>query len=144
MMGSFAVWVTRRLPVPLVRDTERFGLSFAFIVIGVLSFYVSLVAPAGSDRLGSIVPWWAYYEWMITFVTGGGATMIGMWTGRRRMERFGITLSGVACMTYGVALVTLGLANPHQLISGVLFLILALVKLIRLCVSSAARSNFSR
>lgn len=138
-MSRLSLWLARRLPPQLMADTERIGLSLAFIAVGILSI-ISSAAEKPTGLVEATVPPIAYYEWTITLIAGGVLTIIGLWIGHRWTERFGVMLAGTGCLTYGLAL--LGWAsNPRQYISGVLFLLLALVKLIRLVVSTAAAAS---
>jgi hypothetical protein len=129
------------LPAPLITDTERIGLSVIFITIAVLSAMSALTDQRPAGRVETLVPQWVYYEWTLTLFLGGVFTILGIWNSRRMMERFGISLALVGCFTYGLALVTIRSDNPRIYISGTLFLLLALVKLIRLMVSTAAAAT---
>lgn len=135
ILERFAIWLVSKLPPPLVRDTERLGLSLGFIVVGLLS----LAFLTGGRPSTAQLPAWVVCEWVFTLVLGGALTIWGIWFSKRMTERLGMMLAGTGCLTYGLTLITIGWdENVRQVLTGALFLIFALIKGLRLAVSTAA------
>ena len=135
-MTNISLWLSRKLPPVLVRETERVGLSTAFIGVGLL-FLLSL--PPHADY-PSHFPSWLAVELAATFILGGVLTIYGMATARRAQERAGMLLAAFGCLSYSLAIFAVA-HHPRQFVLGVLFLILFLVKVIRLMVSTAASTS---
>ena len=130
-----SVWVTAHLPRVLVSDTERVGLSLAFIAVGLTSLErINMPATYYSTGAVNIV------MWSLTLVFGGIFTIWGMATGARATERFGLVLSTWGCLVYGSAALA-GATTRGGWIIGIMFLCLAVIKLLRLIVSSAAQAR---
>lgn len=129
----FSIAVTRHLHPIFIRDTERIGLSSAFVVIGINS----LIALREQGAFEGI-PLWAYIEWSLTLILGGLFTIWGMFRSMRLLERVGISLAAIGTFTYGIALISIN--RERAIILGIFFLFLTVVKLTRLMVSTAANA----
>ena len=132
LVQRMAIRVTRLLPPVWIRETERIGLSLGFVVVGVSSL-MTLDAPSPFT--------YAYAKyivimWSATLIVGGVLTIWGMHFGLRLTERAGITLAGIGCATYGITLIALG--GGRSMLVGALFIVLALIKVVRLLVSTAS------
>jgi hypothetical protein len=131
-MQRIAIAVTKRLPPIFIADTERIGLSLGFVVIGAVSL-------STLDNPSVFTNTYAKYIvvlWSITLIVGGVLTIWGMYFGKRLTERAGITLAGIGCATYGITLIIGG--GGRSILVGALFVVLAIVKAIRLLVSTAS------
>ena len=131
-MQRMAIRVTRLLPPVWIRETERIGLSLGFIVVGVSSL-MTLDEPSAFTRVYDA---FIVIMWSATLIIGGVLTIWGMHFGLRLTERAGITLAGIGCATYGITLMSLG--GGRSMLVGALFIILALIKVVRLLVSTAS------
>lgn len=96
-------------------------------------------------RPGSLLalwPWWIAYEWAAAMLVGGGCALVGYWKGSRSTERLGYMLIGAAATVYAVGVVIV--FGWQGVTSAVLFVGIALSKLVRLLVGSAARNAIIR
>lgn len=130
--SSLALRMVRKLPVVFVNSPERVVLNFAFILIGVSGFF--------ANRPGSVMsewPTWVLAAWGLSMSVGGASVLLGMFRNLTSVERLGYVLVAPACAIYGVTtLVTRGaIGGPLALI----FLGLALSKVIRMVISTAER-----
>jgi hypothetical protein len=133
LMQRICLRITHYLPRSLIADTERIGLSIAFIFVGMTS--MATIYDENS-AFSSLYPTWVIVMWSITLFVGGVLTIIGMNWSLRLTERAGIMLAGIGCLSYGGTLLAYG--SGRSKVVGVLFLILFLIKLIRLIVSTAS------
>lgn len=140
MLIRLSTAIVRRLPPVVIRDTERLGLSLSFIFLAVASATAAFTQ-RNVGRVESIVPPWVYLEWSATLFAGGVLTIWGMLISHRLLERTGVLLSGIGCATYGLALISTAHGDPRTWVVGVLFLILTVVKTIRLLASTAAEAT---
>lgn len=127
----WAMAVVLRLPGPLIRDTERVMLNAATGVVGVTSL-LALREPGTIARV-LVVP--LLVMWSATLIAGSLCVLVGMFKGYRTVERAGLMLSGIGCLTYASTLFSVG--GPRAQIVGVLFLLIAATKGIRLLTSTA-------
>lgn len=130
-----AIWLTGHLPPTLVRETERVVLAAGITCTGI----GSLLATSTPGTIATVLPVWLLVEWSLTLIVGGVFTLIGMFTGRRTVERAGITLTGLGAVTYAGALAYVG--GPRAWIVALLFLAVSLAALIRLASSTAANAT---
>jgi len=129
----FALAVVSRLPKVLVSDTERIGLSLAFICIGIGTL-LNLGRPSTLGVTEAMA-----INWSVTLILGGLLTIWGMVKSHRLTERVGVALAGYGCAIYGATVLSLG-QTRSAIIVGVMFLCLAVIKLIRLLTSTAAQA----
>lgn len=130
---KIALVVTNVMPRVLIQETERVGLSLGFIVVGVLSLMTL------EDRNSLFVALYndfVIFCWSVMLISGGMLTLVGMTRGLRITERAGIALAGLGCLTYGLTLAIYG--DGRAKVTGALFLILFLIKVIRLLASTAS------
>ncbi len=127
-----SVWVVSHLPRVLVADTERVGLSLAFIAVG----SQSLINASRTVAVNG-VPLTSILMWSISLIIGGIFTIWGMSTGQRTVERFGLVLSAWGCATYGVTVLNVT-DNRSGWIVGCMFILLCVIKLLRLVISTAS------
>lgn len=134
-----SVWLIRHIPPPLVSDTERIGLSLAFVAVGGLSTIFLI----NQDIRPALYPVWMVYSWTIALIIGGSFTIVGIWRGSRQVERFGMMMAAIGCLTYGTGNISAGLeGGPRRLlITGILFVLFAVIKVIRLAASTAASAT---
>lgn len=125
--------ITHYLPKALISDTERVGLSVAFMFVGI----TSVLTLGDENSIFSILyPVWVVLCWSITLFVGGALTIIGINWSLRLTERAGITLAAIGCLSYGGTLMIYGMGRSK--VVGVMFIILFLIKMIRLIVSTAS------
>lgn len=131
---KIALKVTSWLPKSLITDTERIGLSLGFMAVGATSLMALNDHP--QSALAELMPLWAVVEWSITLFLGGLLTIWGIQISNRRVERVGIMLAAIGCLTYGISVLIQG--SGRAKVVGILFLVLFLIKMIRLMVSTAS------
>ena len=135
-MERISIWLSTKLPKSLITDTERVGLSLAFIATGVVSLLALDDDNKRSSSIVRLLPEWVLIEWSITLALGGFLTIWGIQKSNRKTERVGMMLAAIGSATYGLSALILGTGRAK--IIGVLFIILCLIKLIRLIVSTAS------
>lgn len=126
-----AVAIVRRLPSPLIRDTERVMLNVGTGLVGV----ISLLALAEPGTISDVLAMPLLILWSVTLIAGGILTLAGIFQSWRAVERGGMMLTGIGCLIYAAALFSVGSARAQ--IIGVLFLCIAATKAIRLLTSTA-------
>ncbi len=132
-----AAGLVNKLPPILVRETERIGLSFGFICVGLISILnINQRQAIVNGDLSKA----AVLNWSIMLIMGGSLTIWGMVASSRLIERAGITLSMIGCLIYAVVVLIIG-TTISSLVVGVLFLALFAIKLIRLLVSTVQQAN---
>lgn len=134
MTQRVAVAIVSRLPVILVRETERIMLNVAIAAVGI----TSLMALREPGTIAEVLPRWLLIEWSATLIAGGGLTLLGMVRSQRLVERAGIALKGLGCLTYAGALFSIGSGRAQVI--GVLFLAISAAAAIRLLSSTAANA----
>ncbi|WP_030526597.1 hypothetical protein [Phycicoccus jejuensis] len=134
----FALAVTTRLPGPLVLNPERIMLNVAMIVVGITSL-LALGEPGTIARVLSVP---LLIMWSVTLLAGGTLVLFGMLRAHRTVERGGLMLVGLGCLTYAATL--FGSPGARAQIVGGLFLAIALVQLVRLLASTAGGAIASR
>ena len=127
----FSLAVVRRLPAPLIRETERVMLNVATGVVGL----TSLVALNEPGTIARVLPVPLLLMWSVTLIAGSVFVLFGMFRGYRAIERAGLMLTGIGCLVYAVCLFSVGGARA-QIVS-YLFVAIAATKLIRLLASTA-------
>jgi phosphoglycerol transferase MdoB-like AlkP superfamily enzyme len=133
MRAHLSAWLVRHLPEALAAAPERVLLNLSFILIG-----LSVFAGSRSRALDWLYPT-PLYEWACIMIIGGVATLVGMFSRKRSVERLGVFLLLVGCAVYGVLI--LAALGESGIFSGSIFLALSVAKAIRMFVSSAARST---
>ena len=126
--------IVRHLPGPLVRDTERVVLNMATGTVG----FTSLLALREPGTIAEVLPIPLLVLWSVTLIIGAVLVLLGMSRGYRTVERAGLMLTAIGCVTYASALFSVGGARA-QIIGG-LFLAIAAAKVVRLLVSSATNA----
>jgi hypothetical protein len=119
----------------LVRDTERVMLNVATGTVGLLS----LLAIEEPGTIADVLPLPLLILWSVTLIIGAVLVLLGMWRGYRTVERAGLMLTAIGCITYASALFSVGGARAQ--IIGWLFVAIAATKVVRLLVSSAANAT---
>lgn len=130
-----ALAIVPRLPVLLVRDTERVVLNLATGTVG----FTSLLALREPGTIATVLPFPLLVLWSVTLMIGAAMVLLGMSRGYRILERAGLMLSAIGCVTYAAALFSVGGARAQ--IIGVLFLAIAAANLLRLLASSASNAT---
>lgn len=129
------------LPEPVAAAPERVLINGACFLIGL----AALVA----ERPGSLLelwPSWIAIEWAVVMMCGGLAALVGYWkrqTSPRELwgslERVGYLAIFLAASLYGVGvIVVFGWSGAF---SGVVYLGIAFAKIVRLTVSTSARTQ---
>jgi hypothetical protein len=137
---KLAFWVLEHSPPLLVAETERVGLSVGFIGVGIISILNINERPAfGSETVNHAL----IINWACTLILGGICTIWGMNKSNRTVERAGLLLSMIGCITYAIVAIFAG-TTLTALVVATLFLALGGIKFIRLMISSATRSNAAR
>lgn len=129
-----AVAVVSRLPVILVRETERIMLNLAIAAVGI----TSLMALREPGTIAELLPRWLLVEWSVTLIAGGCLTLLGMVRSLRLVERAGLALKGLGCLTYAGALFSIGSGRAQVI--GFLFLAISAAAAIRLLSSTAGNA----
>jgi len=129
-----SLWLINRLPPILVRETERVILSITVTLVGL----TSLMATSESGSVSRVLPRWALIEWSITLLLGGAFTLVGMFRGKRMIERVGIALTAVGSITYAATLMAIGPVRGKVI--ALVFFAIAFACLIRMASSTAANA----
>ncbi len=139
-----ALWMAAHIPLPILASPERVLINFACIVLG-----VAALASERPDSLLALWPWWIAVEWALIMAGGGLAALVGYWLRQGAdgskwdlwlsLERVGYLAIFLASTLYGVgALVVFGWQG---LSAGIVYLGIALAKLLRLTTSTSARAH---
>jgi len=136
-----ALWLSARIPQPLLAAPERVLINVACVLIGA----AALVA----ERPGSLLqvwPWWVAAEWAVIMASGGLAVLVGYWMRQSSqwalwvsLERVGYLAILLAAALYGVGVIVV--FGWSGFFSGAIYLGIAAAKLIRLITSTAARAH---
>ncbi len=128
---TWQIKLIRRLPLHMVATPERVILNVAFILVGVAGIF----PPRGNvlEAMSTSI----LIIWATGMIFGGSAILFGLFRNRRPMERVGYLLVSISCGLYATyTLIERGLVGlPIALV----FYGIALVKLLRLIISSAER-----
>jgi hypothetical protein len=127
-----AFWIVDRMPKVLIQDTERVVLNVATGSIGV----TSLLALREPGTIAEVLSIPLLVLWSVTLILGSIFVLIGMTKSFRVVERAGLMLTSIGCATYASALFSVG--GVRAQIIGIVFIGIALAKVIRLIVSSVA------
>jgi hypothetical protein len=125
------------IPRPLAAAPERVLINFACILIG--------FSALTTERPGSLLtlwPRWVAYEWAGAMFLGGGCALLGYWLGNRSVERLGYMLIGAAATVYAIGVIIV--FGWQGVTTGILYIGIALSKLVRLLVGSAVRNAVIR
>jgi hypothetical protein len=126
-----SVWVTKRLPPVLIVDTWQILLSVAWFGMGI----GTLLTIAQPSVTASTMPLWVRVEWCLTFILGGVFQVVALNRSLRALERAGMALSAIACLTYAFALFST--PRPASWVIGAVFVTFAAAYAIRIMASSA-------
>jgi hypothetical protein len=124
------------IPESYALAPERALVNIACILMGSSVLFVS---SHSASSLVSTWPFWLVLEWGLGMIVGGLACMIGQNKANSPLVRTGQLLIAACCLFYAFDLVfTFG---ARAVLTAVIFLCLAIAKLIRICVSSAVRAG---
>jgi hypothetical protein len=133
----FARWFVSFLPIWLVNAPERILVNGVMLVIGGFA----IVSQPPDSLVSYWSNWWAV-EWGLTMVAGGAFTLFGVIKPNISSERFGLLLIAIGALIYGIdVVVTFGLRG---IFSGVVYIGIAIAKLIRIAESTALRAEILR
>jgi hypothetical protein len=122
-----------RLPLQVVASPERVVLNYAFILIGLVAF-------ESSKEVGgaiSLWPLWIRLGWGLCMIVGGASVLFGMFRHSVTVERLGYLLIAPASVVYAVSVLSFrGWSGVPVFL---IFLSVALAKVIRLVITSAER-----
>lgn len=135
-------WLVQRLATTLPRKIaeapERVLINVAVAIIG--------LAALTTESPGSLLAVWPDgfdVTWALAMTLGGGFAVVGYWNNLRHrwansLERLGYLLILLASVVYGVGVIVA--FGWQGLAAGVLYLMIAFAKLVRLLVTSAYRN----
>ncbi len=128
---TWQIRFVRRLPLHLIATPERVVLNVAFIFTGI----AGIIPPRG--QVLDAMPPSILIIWTTGMIVGGSAVLLGLFRNFRPLERVGYLLVLIACVFYaGYTVYERGLPGlPIALV----FLGFAVMKVIRLIISSAER-----
>lgn len=128
--GKILTW----LPSPLAATPERVSINVGCILIGL----AGLLSPDQPGSLLVLWPRWVSYYWAATMVVGGVCALVGYWRAWLSVERLGLACIALASLLYGFALI--GVFGLNGIFPGLIFLAISFSKVVRLLVTSAART----
>lgn len=132
--------IVRRLPAPLVRETERVMLNASLGLVGLVSIF--LIDEPGA--LPAVLNPPLLFVWSASLIAGAGLVLVGMWRGWRTIERAGLMLTGIGSFAYGLALLALDdtsiFDSDRAHILAIPFFGMAIAKALRLLVSSVTNA----
>ena len=135
-------WAATALPEPVAAAPERVLINLVCVLVG--------LAVLVSEQPSALWPAEVSYAWALAMIGGGGAVLVGYWTGYRdpnarwagSLERVGYLAILLASAAYGVR--AIWLFGWRAVPIGAVFLGIAAAKWIRLAVSSEARGQVLR
>jgi hypothetical protein len=124
--GRVILWVVGLIPTPVLASPERVLLYLCCVFVGMAALW----PPPGS--LVDQWPDWAQYEWSVTMVLGGVASLVCQWTDSRFLERFGAAAVALAAVIYAWSLAAhSGLARTFTVAIFVSMGVAALIRYLR-------------
>lgn len=130
-------WFFAHTPRILLTDTFQVGFAIAFLAVGLLSL-LALFGGVPPGAIGHALPTdLLRIVWGSSLIVGGGFQLLGLQWISRDAERFGMTMTMVGCVIYGLALFAFA-TTASGLILGLLFVSFAAIYWIRLRTSARA------
>lgn len=125
----------RYIPEWLAQEPERVLINAACVIIGIMAL-------SRDPRPDSVLAQWPAFirvEWGLAMSVGGGLVLYGYIRNKRASGRVGLLAVASASLFYvGASSMSFGL---DRFLVAVIFLFIALAKLLRLLVSSAVRAH---